>query len=151
MADAHRDSIQSIGPAFYPPSVVAAWMQGVAPTMYVTAMARGEAFFIAEHRAEDIAEVLGFASDYPIEGTLHGASAYVRGSVARQGIGSALLRLAEAHAIDEGATVVRIEASLAAVEFYRANGYVERGRGHTRLTSGQPIACVFMEKQLQPG
>ena len=149
IADAHRDSIQSIGSAFYPPSVVAAWQNGLGPELYVNAMERGEVFFIAEHQVVDDAEVLGFASDYPIEGAQHGVSAYVRGRAARHGIGSALLRLAEADARDKGAMVIRIEASLAAVEFYRANGYVEIGHGHIRLTSGQPIACAFMKKDLQ--
>jgi putative acetyltransferase len=149
IADAHRDSIRSIGPAFYPPRVVAAWQDGLGPDLYASAMKRGEVFFIAEHRAGDGTEVLGFASDYAIEGARYGVSAYVRGRAARQGIGSALLRLAEADAMHNGATVISIEASLAAVKFYRANGYVEIGRGHSQLTSGQPIACVFMEKDLQ--
>lgn len=148
IADAHRDSIQALGPAFYPPAVVAAWQEGLRPELYTTAMERGEVFFIAEHRGEGGAVVLGFASDYTIEGTKHGTSVYVRGSAARQGIGSALLRLAEAHAIERGATRVAIEASLAAVEFYKANGYIEIGRGQTHLMSGRAIECVFMQKDL---
>ena len=112
-------------------------------------MERGEVFFIAERQAAGGREVLGFASDYAIEGARYGVSAYVRGRAARQGLGSTLLRLAEADAIQKGATVIRIEASLAAVEFYRANGYVEIEHGHTHLMSGQPIACVAMTKDLQ--
>jgi putative acetyltransferase len=149
IADAHRDSIQSIGSAFYPPGVVAAWQDGLGPDVYVSAMERGEVFFVAEHQAGDGIEVLGFASDSVIEGARHGVSAYVRGRAARRGIGSALLRLAEADARHKGAKIISIEASLAAVEFYRANGYVETGRGDTQLASGQPIACVFMKKDLQ--
>jgi hypothetical protein len=34
------------------------------------------------------------------------------------------------------------------LEFYRANGYFEVGRGTTRLMSGYPIACIFMRKEL---
>lgn len=34
------------------------------------------------------------------------------------------------------------------MEFYSANGFVEVGRGETRLMSGRPIACVFMRKTL---
>jgi GNAT superfamily N-acetyltransferase len=105
-------------------------------------------FFIAERVTEAGIHVLGFASDYTIEGAEHGVSAYVRGSAARQGLGSMLLGLAEDHAIQQGGAVIRIEASIAAVEFYRVNGYVETGRGHTTLRSGHPIACVFMVKML---
>ena len=78
----------------------------------------------------------------------HGTSVYVLGDMARQGIGTALLQRAEAEALARGATSVHVEASLAGVEFYRANGFVERSRGETHLMSGRPIACVFMEKAL---
>ena len=149
IADAHRDSIESIGSAFYPPIVVAAWQDGLAPDLYIRAMERGEVFFIAEHLDGNGHEVLGFASDYAIESGRYGVSAYVRGRATRQGVGSALLRLAEADAIHKGAKIISIEASLAAVEFYSANGYVETGRGDTHLASGQPIECVFMKKDLQ--
>jgi hypothetical protein len=49
-----------------------------------------------------------------------------------------------------GATTVHIEASLAGEQFYRANGYEEVSRGETKLMSGRPIACVFMQKTLTP-
>ena len=111
-------------------------------------MDSGEVFFVAVGTIEGRRVVLGFASDYCIEGTRHGASAYVRGAAARRGIGTALFRRAEAHAIAGGATSIRVESSLAAVEFYRSNGFDEIERGETRLMSGRPIACVVMEKQL---
>jgi putative acetyltransferase len=148
IAVAHRDSIRSLGPAFYPPTVVDDWEEGLVRDVYVTAMQRGEVFFIATAHVDGDAVVLGFASDYAIEGTTHGTSVYVRGSAARRGIGSALLRLAEAHAVDNGATSIHVEASLAGVEFYKANGFIEVGRGETHLMSGRPIACVFMRKDL---
>jgi ribosomal protein S18 acetylase RimI-like enzyme len=72
----------------------------------------------------------------------------VRGAAARHGIGSALLTLAEAEADVRGATSIHIQASLAGVEFYKANGFEEVARGETRLMSGRPIACVFMRKLL---
>jgi len=50
--------------------------------------------------------------------------------------------------ISRGATSSRVEASFAGVEFYKANGFVETGRGETHLKSGRPISCVFMEKIL---
>ena len=149
IAEAHLDSIRSLGPQFYPAGVVDDWSEGLGPGLYLEAMARGEVFFVAVGEIDGKMAVLGFASDYRIEGSRHGASAYVRGAVARRGIGSALMRLAEAQAIARGARSVRIEASLAGLEFYRAHGFVEIGRGETHLRSGRPIACVFMEKQLR--
>jgi putative acetyltransferase len=148
IADAHLDSIRSIGPRFYPASVVDDWAADLTADLYVGAMARGEVFFIATGSIDGQPAVLGFASDYRIGGTQHGTSAYVRGAAARRGVGSALMRLAEAHAIARGARSIWIEASLAGVAFYKRCGYVEVSRGDTHLRSGRPIACVFMEKQL---
>ena len=151
IALAHRDSIRSIGPAFYPPNVVDDWEEGLTGDVYLKAMKSGEVFFIATGSADGKAVVLGFASDYCIEGPTHGTSVYVRGVAARRGIGSALFRLAEAHAVARGATSIHVESSLAGVEFYRSNGFVEAGRGETHLMSGRPIACVFMRKDLGSG
>jgi ribosomal protein S18 acetylase RimI-like enzyme len=145
---AHRDSIRSLGPAFYPQAIVDDWQEGLGPNLYINAMQNGEVFFIARGNVDGNAVVLGFASDYVIDGTKHGTSVYVRGIAARRGIGSELLRLAVARAIQGHATSISVEASLAGVEFYKANGFVEVGRGETRLMSGRPIACVFMRKEL---
>jgi putative acetyltransferase len=151
IADAHLDSIRSIGPRFYPANVVDDWGEGLSRTIYVDAMNSGEVFFIATGLLDGRSTVLGFSSDYRIAGTLHGASVYVRGPAARRGIGTALIRLAEVHARATGAERIRVDASLAGVEFYRANGFEETGRGETHLMSGRPIACVFMEKDLARG
>src|SRR5262245_42777307 len=148
IAEAHLDSIRSIGPGYYPANVVDDWSEGLTVDVYLNAMEHGEVFFIAIGAIEGRRTVLGFSSDYCIKGTQHGTSVYVRGAAARHGIGVALMRLAEAHAIAAGAATVHVEASLAAVEFYRASGFEEIDRGETQLTSGRPIACVFMEKKL---
>jgi GNAT superfamily N-acetyltransferase len=149
IALAHRDSIRSLGSRFYPATVVDDWEQGLTGDVYVKAMEAGEVFFVATGIVEGKALVLGFASDYPVAGLIHGTSVYVRGVAARRGIGSALFGLAEAHARANHATSIDVEASLAGVEFYRANGFIEVGRGETRLRSGRPIACVFMRKDLE--
>lgn len=149
IALAHRDSIRSIGPGYYPPNVVDDWEEGLTGEVYLKAMEGGEVFFIATGKVDGKALVLGFASDYRIDGSMHGTSVYVRGMAARRGIGSALFALAETHAVANGATSIQVEASLAGVEFYRANGFIEVDRGETRLMSGRPIACVFMRKDLR--
>jgi ribosomal protein S18 acetylase RimI-like enzyme len=148
--EAHRDSVWSIGPRFYPPNVVHDWGEGLTGDVYVKAMERGELFFIATGEIDGKAAVLGFATDYSIDGAEHGTSVYVRGSASRHGIGSALFRLAEARAVADGATSIKVEASRAGEEFYRANGFVEMSRGGTRLMSGRLITCVFMHKALVP-
>jgi GNAT superfamily N-acetyltransferase len=148
IALAHRDSIQSIGPAFYSPDVVADWQEAITGELYLKAMEAGEVFFIAVGDADGRRAVLGFASDYCVEGAKHGTSVYVRGRWARRGVGTALLARAEGHAVSNGATSIEIEASLAGVAFYKANGFVEVGRGETCLTTGRSMECVFMRKGL---
>jgi GNAT superfamily N-acetyltransferase len=149
IASAHLDSIQSIGRLFYPPTVVDDWAEGLTGDAYVNAMNGGEIFFVALAQVDGAETVLGFSSDYVREGSQHGTSVYVRGDVARKGVGTALLQLAQAEAVARGATTVYIEASLAGVPFYKANGFVEVSRGHTQLRSGRPIECVFMQKVLR--
>lgn len=147
MAEAHVDSIRSLGPAFYSPELVDAWAALVRPAMYVEAMAAGEVFFIALGPIDGQPAVLGFASDNPAGGHDSG-SCYVRGGAARQGIGSALWQLAEAHARARGARAVTIEASLAGEAFYLALGFAEIERCHVELRSGASIPCVRMRKPL---
>src|SRR4051812_19234567 len=100
IAAAHVDSIQSIGPGFYPSFVVVEWSAGIRPQMYVDAMTRGETFFIAvdahgPHATATFPDhqtrVLGFSSQHGQAGH-HRTAVYVRGSAARRGVGSALFR-----------------------------------------------------------
>jgi GNAT superfamily N-acetyltransferase len=147
MAAAHIDSIQSIGPRFYPPDVVSDWWSRITGRGYLDAMATGEVFFIAVAKGD---EVLGFSAHHVHEGQ-HGVAVYVRGSAVRRGIGSSLLRTAEGAALAAGAVSVSLDSSLAAVDFYKANGFVETGRGVHRLRSGRTMACVFMRKDLKVG
>ena len=116
--------------------------------LYVNAMARGDAFYIAVGEPGEKPEVLGFSS-HRSDGEEHRTAVYVRGEAVRLGIGSALFRAAEAAAIGAGATSIHVDASLAAVEFYKANGFAEVGRGEHRLWSGRSMACVFMKKGLR--
>ncbi len=147
IAAAHRDSIRSVGPQFYPPNVVEDWGEGLTPDIYVNAMEAGEVFFIAVGQIDNEPGVLGFAT-HRLDDARDGGSVYVRGMATRHGIGSALWRMVEAHAIARGAATIQVEASLAGVEFYRANGFEELSHGETLLMSGRPIACVFMRKTL---
>ena len=147
IASAHIGSIRSIGPAFYSPDIVDAWAEGLTPDVYVNAMNGGEAFFIAVGQLDGAPVVLGF-STHRVDDAQDGASVYVRGSAARHGVGTALLRLAEEHALADGARSIQIQASLAGVEFYKANGFEELRRGEAQLMSGKVMPCVFMQKVL---
>jgi putative acetyltransferase len=150
IAAAHLDSIASIGPRYYDAQIVQDWGARIRGDLYARAMARGEQFFIAIGAIDDSRTVLGFSS-HRVDGDEHGTAVYVRGRAARRGVGTALYRAAEADAIAAGATSLTIDASIAAVDFYKANGFEEVGRGEHPLASGRSMACVFMRKELNPG
>lgn len=147
IAAAHLDSIRSLGAMHYEPAIVREWGGGIGADRYLQAMALGEAFFIATGDLSGVPAILGFSS-HRVDEDEHRTAVYVRGSAARQGVGSALFRAAEADVIASGGTSIHVDASLAAVEFYRAHGFEEIGRGEHRLRSGQTMACVFMRKDL---
>ena len=147
IAAAHVDSIRSIGPRYYEADIVSDWVARLEGSVYVDGMARGEVFFIAVGQLDDNPEVLGFSA-HRVDENEHRTAVYVRGKAARLGIGSALYRAAEAAAIAADARSINVDASLAAVEFYKANGFEEVGRGEHHLRSGRPMACVFMRKNL---
>ena len=144
---AHLDSIRSIGPDFYSPEIVDAWSAGLTAEVYVKAMEGGEVFFIAIGPLNGESAVLGFAT-HRVDDAQDGVSVYMRGIASRCGIGTALLRLAEAHARARGAHTINIQASLAGVAFYLTNGFEEVGRGEAVLRTGRAMPCVFMRKRL---
>jgi GNAT superfamily N-acetyltransferase len=149
MAAAHLDSIQTIGARYYEPRVVAAWSARISSDLYLRAMANGEVFFVAIGELDGQPAVLGFSS-HRVDGPDHGVSVYVRGCAARCRIGSTLVDAAEAHAIQAGAKSLEIDASLAAVDFYKERGFVETGHGEFRIARDQKMACVFMRRDLVP-
>jgi hypothetical protein len=59
---------------------------------------------------------------------------YVGGHAARRAVGSSLHRFAEADAIAKGAASIQIDASLAAVDFYRALVRRPPGRGDPSMS-----------------
>jgi ribosomal protein S18 acetylase RimI-like enzyme len=144
IADAHLDSIRSIGRQYYTADIVNDWCAEIKGEMYSNAMKQGEVFFIAVANNE----VLGFSS-HRIDDGIHGVSVYVRGKAARQGIGTALLRAAEESAVAAKASNIQIDASLAAFEFYEANRFKEISRGDHPLSSGRLMQCIFMRKDLE--
>jgi GNAT superfamily N-acetyltransferase len=146
IALAHLDSIRSIGPRFF-----SRHRQDLGHRDYARHLrerhARRRGVFHRDRPARRSTRGSAFSS-HRVDDAQDGTSVYVRGSSARRGIGTALLQLAEAHALAHGATVVQIQASLAGVDFYKVNGYEELGRGDAYLMSGHSMPCVLMRKEL---
>jgi putative acetyltransferase len=147
IAAAHRDSILGVGAIYYEPGIVRDWAALVTEELYIGAMSRGEVFFVATGGPGGEPGVLGFSS-HRVEEDEHRTAVYVRSTATRRGVGSALFKAAEAAALAAGAASIHVDASLAAVAFYRVNGFEEVGRGEHPLPSGRTMACVFMKKIL---
>jgi putative acetyltransferase len=147
IAAAHLDSIRTIGARFYSPEVVDDWAARISSDRYVKAMENGETFYIAVGSENGEPEVLGFAS-HRVENGQHRTAVYMRRTASRCAVGSTLFRLAEGHAVALGAGSIHVDASLAAVEFYKANGFEVLAQGAHQLWSGRSMACVFMQKTL---
>jgi putative acetyltransferase len=143
IADAHVDSIHALGAKAYDRDVIEVWGAPRDGQRYRAAIEQGELFFIAVEGRQ----VLGFSS-YRLEEGKHRTAIYVRGIAARRGIGTALFVRAEAAARERGAGEIYVDASLAAVDFYRSCGFQELGVGEHLLPSGVAMACVFMRKTL---
>jgi putative acetyltransferase len=107
-------------------------------------MHKGELFYVACSGNR----VLGFSS-YRVKDGKHRTAIYVRGEAARMGVGSAHFDAAEAEAKRHGASEIHVDASLAAVCFYKANGFEEIACGKHQLKSGALMDCMFMKKVLR--
>lgn len=73
---------------------------------------------------------------------------FVRPGFERRGIGSAIMRAAEAAAIDEGFTRLELRATLTGIPLYRAHGFVEAQQTAIPLPSGETLPAVQMVKTL---
>ncbi len=143
IAEAHVDSIRSLGAAKYDPKIVDDWAAFRTGERYTRRIREGAAFFVAVANEQ----ILGF-SEYHVEQGRHRTAVYVCGKAARIGIGSALFAAAESAARQNGAKEIRIDASLGAIPFYKANGFQELGVGEHELRSGMKMACMFMRKDI---
>jgi putative acetyltransferase len=146
IAQAHVDSIRSISATAYAKEIVNDWAGSRTGEDYRRRMREGELFFVA-HDGADEKYILGFSS-HRAEPDRHSITTYVRGDTARKGVSTALLAAAEDAARRHGAREIRIDASLVAVPFYKANGFEELGSGEHALKSGGKMSCIFMRKRL---
>jgi putative acetyltransferase len=138
----HRASILVLGREVYSPAEVESWAVGLAPERYVEAMREGgEAFIVAAVADGDLAGFCSFRDD-EVKGL------YVAPEWARRGVGSALLREAEATIAAAGHPRIRIVASLSGQAFYERHGYRVIERRDWTSRGGLVMAALAMEKAL---
>jgi putative acetyltransferase len=142
----HESSIRGLGPAAYTAAEVESWVGVLAVEKYVEAMMLGdEAFIVAEAApAEDGDGVVAFCSWTRDE--VKGL--YVAPGWARRGVGTALLRLAEAAIAAAGHRTIRLGATLVGRPFYESRGYGIVRHKPWKTRGGLVIDTLDMEKQV---
>lgn len=122
----HEASIRGLGPEAYDDRQVDAWAAGCATADYAAGIDESESEFVVAILEET---VVGFgslshdAAEYPIEVDAEVTAVYISPSVARQGVGTAILAELEERARARGADRLVLTASRNAVPFYRRHGY----------------------------
>ena len=145
IAEAHLDSIHTLGARVYASGIVAVWGSPRNGDRYRKSIEDGVPFFVAQSIANS--RLPGFSAYGLAEGK-HRTAIYVRAEAARMGVGRALFQAAEAVAHERGADEIHVDASLGAVPFYLACGFEELEKGQHQLSSGLLMDCVFMKKRL---
>jgi len=140
----HSAAVRGIRTSLYTPEEIQAWAVPRKPESYEESI-RSKEFFVAEEGGV----ITGF-------GVLNQESAeveavYVSPGAVRRGIGLELLRKLEEQAGALGLEVLRLNASLNAVQFYQRAGYVAQEESKYRLSNGVEIACVPMVKLMASG
>lgn len=143
--EVHRAAVRGIAAQDYSPDVIEAW----APVP-VTAGAIDQLLLNSDNEIRLVAELDGLIVGIGalVLETCELRACYVEPGAARSGVGSALVREIERIATDRGLSHLQLQSSITAEPFYLALGYSARHRGEHRLSSGQQMACVKMEKAL---
>lgn len=149
----HRRSIRELGRRAYDEHQIDAWAAGCDDADYTASIeATGGCVLVAERGGE----VVGFASgttdpdEDDVDAEVTGL--YVAPSVARRGIGSALLAALEGQLAPRGSARIGLTASRNAVGFYERHGYaVREPRTHEfspHLETGVTGTVVRMRRDL---
>ncbi len=152
----HAESITELGREGYDERQVTAWAEGCESAEYAAAIEADAGAFVV---AEDEDDVVAFGTvrfEPPEE---HAAAVesevtgvYVHPSVARTGVGSAVLAELERRAREQATRTLGLSASLNAVPFYESRGY-ERVREYahefsSHESTGVTGTVVEMRKEL---
>jgi len=138
----YERAVRGLGRGVYSDAQIDSWVFANGPERYVAAMGEdGEIFEVAVARRRGI---VGFSA-YKDEEL---RSLYVDPDWARLGLGTALLRSAEARIAAAGHAKVVIGASLIGLPFYEARGYRVVAHRHWHSRGGLAIPAADMEKPL---
>ncbi|MEM6547086.1 MAG: GNAT family N-acetyltransferase [Pseudomonadota bacterium] len=148
IADLHRRAILAVPRRFYTDAERQSWCDGIDPSAYQRLAAAGEIFDIATDGAD---RPIGFSGHLlQSDGWGEVSGLYVDPAHQGRGLGGGLLDRAERSMRACGRHRIRVSASLAALDFYRAHGYGVTGEAQHHTRGGTAIAIRRMEKRLTP-
>jgi len=146
---AQRSAIRQTAASAYSPVIIDEWAPAVIVNERVQTfqrwIERGEELIVVA--TASVGEIIGFGSIVPTNSELR--AVYVDAAYGGQGVGGALLARLEELARDAGLTELRMDASINAVPFYEANGFISLEPGEHIMSSGGSMACVRMRKVLR--
>ena len=147
IAKTHIDSIQSISSQIYSPGLIADWITTtpINGQRYIDAINQGAVIHVAEGQN---GEILGFSEVHQVKDRQYNAAVFVRGKVTRKGVGTALYQAAESVAVRSGAQSIELNASLAALEFYKSQGFEKCEPIVIETLPGKFLSGVHMRKNL---
>jgi GNAT superfamily N-acetyltransferase len=138
----HTRAIRHSCATHYAPEDIAAWSGRMTPAAYAEPLLT-RSMFVAEH---DDGRIAGFAQLDPVEGTVE--AVYVDPDFGRQGIGRALMAAIEQEALRLRLPRLVLVASLNAVAFYEALGFVVEADVRHAIGGDHRIAAKLMSKRL---
>jgi putative acetyltransferase len=146
--EAHRSAVRGTASSYYSQAVIDEWgADHLAPeriSNFERWIERGEEVIVVAVTSTD--EVIGFGSIVPDNSELR--AVYVATEYGRRGIGRAILSQLETLARESGLNKLSMDASINAVPFYTANGFISLGPGEHSMPSGNRMACMRMSKSL---
>jgi GNAT superfamily N-acetyltransferase len=146
--EVQRSAIRQTAFSAYSPAIIDEWAPAVIVRERVAAfqrwVERGEEVIVVA--MEPAGQIIGFGSIVPANSELR--AVYVAAAYGGQGVGRALLARLEELARDAGLAELSMDASINAVPFYEAHGFISLERGEHLMPSGARMACVRMRKSL---
>jgi putative acetyltransferase len=138
----HLSAISEICSTAYEPHEINAWLSGGRnPDRYLPGIADGR-FLVAL-----LDEAFAGFCDFDLS-TGEVCGMFVAPTYVRRGIGRALLQTVEARARQGGVRRLCLRATLNAIGFYEAQGFVVDEMSLFRLRSGVDLSCAVMHKEL---
>jgi len=141
IAAVHVSVIRDVCGQVYEPRQIQAWVSGKTHQGYLRAIAERRVFVALRDE-----RVVGFSELDPKTGEVF--AVYVRPDCLRQGLGGYLLQTLEACAAEHGLERLHLHATLNAIPFYEAHGFVLDAMTSFPLGPDTSLACASMHKQL---